>query len=238
MENVRHIGMTHVVLPSEEARRLPFYLSMEEYLAHSAQEDMFFLWQVAPTVIFGRNQVMENEVNLDYCRAHGVDVVRRKSGGGCVYSDMGNIMLSYVTPDTGTDKVFTRFLDLVAEALSGLGLDAVRTEHNDILVGGCKVSGNACFALPGSSIVHGTMLYDTDFDAMAQAITPPQEKLARHGVQSVRQRVANLRSLGLEMDIESFKRHIINSFCDREVVLGDSDIEKIREIERTYDNLL
>lgn len=238
MDNNRLPGMAHAVLPSDVRHRLTFYLSMEEYLARTVREDVFFLWQVAPTVIFGRNQVMEDEVDMEYCRAHGIDVVRRKSGGGCVYSDMGNIMLSYVTLDTGVDRVFPRFLDMVADALSGLGMDAVRTEHNDILVGGCKVSGNAFFALPGASVVHGTMLYDTDFDAMERAITPPPGKLARHGVQSVRQRVGNLRSLGLEMDIEAFKSYLTGRFCDRELRLGFSDVEKIRGIERTYGNLL
>lgn len=228
----------HVTLPSDEPRRLTFYLAMEEYLAQDAREDMFFLWQVSPTVIFGRNQVMEDEVNLDYCRKHGVDVVRRKSGGGCVYSDKGNIMLSYITPEVGVETVFPHFLDMVADALTGLGMPAVRTEHNDILVGGCKVSGNAFFALPSSSIVHGTMLYDTDFEAMSHAITPPREKLAKHGVQSVRQRVANLRELGLGMDIEAFKSYLTGRFCDREIRLNAGDVDKIRETELTYAKLL
>lgn len=226
--------MKHVILPFTEQRRLTFYLALEEYLAQTTKEDLFFLWQVGPTVIFGRNQVMENEVNVPYCAEHGIDLVRRKSGGGCVYSDEGNIMLSYVTPGTNVDEIFGKYLDNITEALRALGFDAARTTHNDVLVGDRKVSGNAFFSLAHSSIVHGTMLYDTDFSALERAITPSEEKLSKHGVKSVRQRVANLRALGLEMDLESFKNYLISHFCDDDLALGDEAIHEVEEIEKSY----
>lgn len=227
--------MIHLTLPTREPRRLAFYLAMEEWAAASlGGEDCFFLWQVGPTVIFGRNQVMENEVNLEYCREHGVDVVRRKSGGGCVYSDEGNIMLSYVTSDHAVEQVFRRYLLMVADALKRLGFSASRTENNDIVIDGCKVSGNAFFSLPQASIVHGTMLYDTDFTALEKAITPSESKLAKHGVSSVRQRVANLRSLGLSLSIEEFKDYLVSTFCDSERMLTDAEILEIKKIEDTY----
>ena len=90
--------MKYISLPDQHTRRLSFYLAMEEYVArHLSEPDCFFMWQVEPSVIFGRNQVMENEVNIDYCRANGIHIYRRKSGGGCVYADMDNVMLSLVT---------------------------------------------------------------------------------------------------------------------------------------------
>ena len=85
--------MKNVVLPDAVRRSLAFYLAMEEYVAKEVEDEAFFVWRVEPTVIYGRNQVLENEVNLQYCREHEVDIVRRKSGGGCVYSDLGNIMV-------------------------------------------------------------------------------------------------------------------------------------------------
>ena len=89
--------MKYISLPHNITHRLPFYLAMEEFVARNLDEDeCFFMWQVAPTVIFGRNQLIENEVNLDYCRTHGIQTYRRKSGGGCVYADPDNIMFSYV----------------------------------------------------------------------------------------------------------------------------------------------
>ena len=93
--------MRYIVLKGDQgARRLSFYLAMEEYVArHIDEDDLFFMWQVRPTVIFGRNQSLENEVNVDYCRANEIEMYRRKSGGGCVYADMGNVMLSYISKE-------------------------------------------------------------------------------------------------------------------------------------------
>lgn len=223
--------MKKVVIPAGAPDRLTFFLAVEEYLAKSVKEELFFTWQSPPTVICGRNQVIENEVNLEYCRENNIVVVRRKSGGGCVYSDWGNVMLSFVTPDLGVEEVFARYLEMVAGVLRELGFDAVTTEHNDILVGGRKVSGNACFATPRATIVHGTMLYDLDFDALARSTTPSAEKLAKHGVQSVRQRVVNLKSLGLKLDAAGLRKYFEDRLCDSEMVLTAEDIEKIVKFE-------
>lgn len=185
--------MKHVILPKGQS--LQWYLDQEIHLAEDVQEELFFCWTVEPTVIYGRHQDVQAEVNLEYCRVHDIKVVQRKSGGGCVYADKGNLMLSLVSPDTHSEAVFERFLNQVADVLRSLGLNAVTTAHNDILVDGRKVSGNACYALPNATIVHGTLLYDVDLDALEQAITPSEAKLQKHAVQSVRQRVLNIRSL-------------------------------------------
>lgn len=174
---------------------MAWYLEQEIRLAQTATEDLFFCWRVKPTVIFGRHQQREAEVNEAYCLEHGIDVVQRKSGGGCVYADEGNLMISLISTDTHSEQVFSRFIQTLAGVLQSLGLEAVTTAHNDILVGGRKVSGNACYALPNATIVHGTLLYDVNLDALEHAITPSEAKLQKHAVQSVRQRVANLRPL-------------------------------------------
>ena len=225
--------MEHIILPDTVERPLTFYLAMEEHVA-AAYGCGFFVWRVAPTVIIGRNQVLEAEVNLPFCRQHGINVVRRKSGGGCVYADRGNIMLSYITPENGVDTVFREFLDKFADALRGLGLPAVCTSHNDITVDGCKVSGNAFFSLPRGSIVHGTLLHSVDFDTLAAAITPSEAKLAKHGVQSVRQRVANLSAMGLTLSAEELADYLTDAFCDGKRLLDAPDIASIEDIEKSY----
>ncbi len=174
---------------------LAWYLDQEIRLAQDVSEELFFCWRVSPTVIYGRHQHREEEVNEAYCAEHGIEIVQRKSGGGCVYADEGNLMISLISPDTHSDAVFQRFIRLLAEALRSLGLEAVTTAHNDILIGGRKVSGNACYALPNATIVHGTLLYDVNLDAIEQAITPGEAKLSKHAVQSVRQRVTNIRPM-------------------------------------------
>ena len=187
--------MKHVILPDSERRSLAFYLAMEEFVAGKFEDEAFFVWRVEPTVIIGRNQDLEAEVNIQYCSRHGVHIVRRKSGGGCVYSDLGNIMISYVSRRGDVSAVFDRYLSELTACIVSLGLRAEKSGRNDILVDGRKVSGNAFHQMPDRSVVHGTLLYDTDMDALETAIRPPVEKLERHGVPSVRQRVRNIAEL-------------------------------------------
>lgn len=178
-----------------EGLLLDEYLRIEQDLAQQVQEPTLFTWVVSPTVIYGRHQLREQEVNEAYCAEHGIRVVQRQSGGGCVYADEGNVMVSYVSPSTHNQEVFDEFLAMLSGAFRQLGYDAVTTEHNDILVGGRKVSGTACYTTPTGTVVHASILYDVNLEALEQAITPTAEKLAKHAVQSVRQRVANLRDI-------------------------------------------
>ena len=171
------------------------YLEIEQELVKHVEELTLFTWIVSPTVIYGRHQSAEVEVNEPYCREHGIAVVQRKSGGGCVYADQGNLMISYISPSTHSEEVFADFLSFVRSALAAKGIPAVTTEHNDILVNGRKVSGAACYTSPTGTIVHSTLLFDVNLDALQQSITPTSDKLAKHGIASVRQRVANIKEL-------------------------------------------
>lgn len=226
--------MKYVALPVEKVRRLSFYLAMEEYVARRIDEqDLFFMWQVEPSVIFGRNQLIENEVNLKFCRERGIKTYRRKSGGGCVYADMNNVMFSYITKDETVGFTFNRYINMVVLVLQNLGVDAKASGRNDVMIGDRKVSGNAFYHIPGRSIVHGTMLYDTDMVNMVGAITPTDEKLLSKGVASVRQRIALLKDY-INLDIEQFKTFVRNNLCQGEIVLNEEDIRGIEEIEKDY----
>ena len=226
--------MIHVKLPTGMEYRLPFYLAMEEYVARELPaQDYFFMWQVEPTVIFGRNQLFDSEVDRAYCTANGIQMYRRKSGGGCVFADKSNIMLSYITPSSNVNFTFNRYMLMVEHALQKLGVDARTTGRNDILVDGKKVSGNAFYHLPGRSIVHGTMLYDTNLEHMARATTPSDCKLKSKGVESVRQHITTLNRYIL-LTIEELKQFFRTQLCDDELLLTDDDIAAIGEIEREY----
>lgn len=223
-----------IVLPDEEEHSLVFYLAMEEFLARNITgHGCFFVWRTAPTVIFGRNQVMEAEVNLPYCRDHGIKVFRRKSGGGCVYSDRGNLMHSCIVKGDDVGFVFDRYLRRIALVLNRLGIKAGVDGRNDILVDGLKVSGNAFYKLPGKCIIHGTMLFDTDFERMEAALRPSGHKLESKGIASVRQRVANLKDY-TDIGIDVLASRLGSALCDGERVLTAGEIEKIKEIEATY----
>lgn len=229
------MDMRYISLPDNRTRRLSFYLAMEEYVARNMNndEDCFFMWQVEPSVIFGRNQLIENEVNIDYCRKNNILTYRRKSGGGCVYADMNNIMFSYITRSDNVTTTFDRYVRMVSDMLCSLGVAAEPSGRNDILIEGRKVSGNAFYHISGHSIVHGTMLYDTNMENMVAAITPSDEKLISKGVKSVRQHIALLKNY-ITLDIEEFKNYARNSLCKEETLLDSDDISSIEIIEQEY----
>ena len=190
------------------------YLAMETDMVKTIQEPTVFTWVVSPTVIYGRHQLREQEVNEAYCASHGVRVVQRQSGGGCVYADRGNLMVSFVSPSTHSQEVFDQFLVLLSGALRQLGYEAVTTAHNDVLVGDRKVSGTACYTTPTGTVVHASMLYDVNLTDLEAAITPSEAKLAKHAVASVRQRVRNLREIrdfgDMALFREALEKAIIN----------------------------
>lgn len=227
---MRYVHLPHSATP----RQLPFYLAAEEYVARQLPPaEYFFLWQVRPSVIFGRNQVAQREVNIAYCRQQGIDMWRRKSGGGCVYADMGNIMLSYITPGEQVRLTFNHYVSLLALVLGKMGIEAKPTGRNDVLIDGRKVSGNAFFHLPGRSIVHGTLLYDTCMEHMTAAITPPQQKLESKGVSSVRQHITTLRE-HTALSIEEVKALIKTTLCRDSIELTPADVAQIEAIEADY----
>ncbi len=229
--------MKHLSLPDAALwRRLPFYLAAEEWAARVLPpDDYFFAWRVAPTVICGRNQDMAAEVDLDYCRTHGIDVVRRRSGGGCVYADSNNWMFSYITPSDDISTTFSRYTLQVSDMLRSLGFDARPTGRNDIVIDDRKVSGNAFYHIPGRSIVHGTMLFDVDMATLGRAITPSRAKLESKRVHSVQSRVTCLRVEGIDMDVAAFGRYAIEYICGTDVyAVGAGELEQIERIEQTY----
>ncbi len=226
--------MKYITLPDDKERHLSFYLAMEEYVArHVDEPEAFFMWQVGPSVIFGRNQVVQNEVNLDYCRQHDIRVYRRKSGGGCVYADQDNVMLSFITNQENVNFTFNRFVNMLLLVLHRMGIEAIGTEHNDVLIEGRKVSGTAFYHLPGHSIVHATMLFDTNMQHMLNAITPGSEKLQRKGVESVRQRITLLKD-HTALSIADFKTLVRQTLCRDELVLTSADMAAIEALERSY----
>ena len=227
--------MLYIALPDKQVRRLSFYLAMEEYVARQVEtDDCFFMWQVEPTVIFGRNQQMENEVNIAYCQQHGIQVVQRKSGGGCVYADMDNIMLSYISSETHVGQAFNCFVNMLLLLFRKMGIEAVGTTHNDIMIGDRKVCGTACYHLSGRNIIHSTLLYDTNMENMLNAITPGVEKLEAKGIKSVRQRITLLKD-HVNLSCEEVKALIRQTLCNGELLLTSDDITAIEHLEIEYD---
>ena len=226
--------MKYILLPKPDTiHQLPFYFAVEEYVArHYTDDDYFMGWRVNPTVMLGRNQLIDNEVNTDYCKEHKIDIFRRKSGGGCIYADKGCIQFSYISRAVNANEAFAAYMQRMADLLKGLKIDAQLSGRNDILIDGTKVSGCAFYQLSNRSVLHNSLLFDTQLDHLSNALTPAKEKLQSKGVVSVRQRVTNVATY-TQLDILAFMDYVRQEMCGTEVLeLTEEDMKEVAEIEK------
>jgi lipoate-protein ligase A len=212
-------------------------LAIEEHLLRNLQlvEPLLLFYINAPSVILGRNQNSVEEIDPDFVRGKNIYVVRRLSGGGAVYHDLGNLNFSFITHGRQDLHNFEKFTRPVIEVLQRLGTDAVLQGKSDIFVDGKKVSGNAQYASIGRMFSHGTILFDTNLENMLRAINPKQAKIESKAVQSVRSFVTNIREhLSVDMDIAQFQQALLAGIFGGDEIptyqLTDSDWEQIREI--------
>ena len=228
--------MTYVVLPEQQTLPpITYDFAVEAYVArHFRDDDYFFIWQTKPTVILGRNQLLQNEVNVDYCREHGVFISRRKSGGGCVYSDEGNIMFSFINREPNVQKMFANCMHLAADALHRIGVPVTISGRNDILLDGKKVSGAAFYRTGDRSIMHNTLLVNSDLSILERVITPDKAKLQSKGVQSVRQHVGNI-SQYTTMSLPELKASFRQAMCgDKAITITEEMMPEIRDLQKSF----
>lgn len=173
-------------------------LAMEEFILRQLRwdEPILFFYINEPSVIIGRNQNTLEEIDPDYVQANGIHVVRRLSGGGAVYHDLGNLNFSFVT-QAGPDNFhnFARFTEPVVRVLQKLGVNAELRDKSSLFANDKKISGNAQYATGGRMFSHGTLLFDTSIEAMLKALNPRQVQIESKAVQSVRNFVTNIREL-------------------------------------------
>lgn len=184
-----------------------YNLAFEEYvLKNYRQSDILILWQNRNAVIVGRNQNALEEINREFVDAHGICVIRRNTGGGAVYHDLGNLNYSFITDYIDGDTASgNRFTLPVVRALKNLGLDASASGRNDILVNGQKVSGTAQHRNGSRILHHGTLLFDSNPDMIVGSLNPDPTKFQSKSVKSVRSRVGNIRSyLQTDMTLPEF----------------------------------
>ena len=170
-------------------------LALEEYvLRHKpTAEDCLLFYVNAPSIIIGRNQNTVEEINTAVVDARGIRVVRRISGGGAVYHDLGNLNFSFITPYAAERfNRYDAFTRPVIDVLRALGVPAELGGRNDILAAGRKISGNAQFTTLQRMFSHGTLLFDSNLDDVTAALNPKPGKVESKGVKSIRSRVANI----------------------------------------------
>ena len=215
-------------------------LAIEEYALKNLDiNETYLLFYInQPSIIIGRNQNTIEEINTDYVDKNGVIVVRRLSGGGAVYHDLGNINFSFITKDDGESfSNFRKFTDPVVQALRKLGVNAELSGRNDIQVGDRKISGNAQFSTNGRMFSHGTLMLNSELDKVAQALKVKKEKIESKGIKSVRSRVANISEfLDHPISMSAFRQLLLESiFGGKEIPeyqLTEKDWEKIRQISK------
>ena len=204
--------MKHTVFIDAKTTDPDHNLALEEYIFNHLPRDKeyLYLWRNDNAIIIGRHQNTLAEIDSAFVEAKGIRVVRRLSGGGAVYHDMGNLNFTFIVDGKVGSQVDLRSFCLrVVDALRALGLDAQVDGRNDILANGCKVSGNAQYVKEGRVMHHGTLLFDSDLTVLSKALQPDPEKIKAKGVQSVRSRVANIRSLlPVDMTMEQFRAHV------------------------------
>lgn len=187
-------------------------LATERCLLDSNRADsiIMYLWQNDNTIVFGCSQNPWAECKCREFEADGGKVARRKSGGGAVYHDLGNLNFSFITPKDDYDLELQ--LKVIETACRYAGIDTVVSGRNDILADGRKFSGNAFYNTKWKSLHHGTILVDTDTDKMKKYLTPSAEKLESKGVKSVKSRVVNLKELNPELTVDKMKEYMIAAF--------------------------
>lgn len=221
---------------NSRGRRATFWLALEEWAARHKTLPLpaFTMWQVAPTVVFGRNQQVDMEVNLEYCRANDINIVRRKSGGGCIYADKDNLMTGCISHSTDVKKSFAEHTERIAALLRAMGVPAECSSRNDVTVEGRKISGNSYFGVGNRAIVHGTLLLDFNPTHMANAITPSRTKLAAKGVKSVPARLATLHEFLPDVTVDDIRRAAIDTFIDDVYTLSPAEVDEVLAIEAEY----
>ena len=169
-----------------------FNLAAEQYLMDRHPTDpIFMLWRNEASVIIGKNQNAYAELDAEYVREKNIKVVRRLTGGGAVFHDLGNVNFTFILPEQQAID-FARFTEPVIAALRELGMDAQLSGRNDITVDGMKVSGNAACVYNGCTMHHGTLLFSADLSDLAGALKPNPAKIRSKGIGSVRSRVTNI----------------------------------------------
>ncbi|TFD97648.1 lipoate--protein ligase [Jeotgalibacillus sp. R-1-5s-1] len=221
-------------------------LAIEEYALKNLDIDQTYLlfYINEPSIIIGKNQNTIEEINTEYVEKNNIKVVRRLSGGGAVYHDLGNLNFSFITKDDGDSfHNFKKFTEPVVDALNQIGVPAELKGRNDLLVGERKISGNAQFSTKGRMFSHGTLMFDSEIDNVVSSLKVRKDKIESKGIKSIRSRVANISEfMDQKITIEEFKqlilRHIFGSEEKiEEYVLTEEDWKNIHKLsEERYQN--
>lgn len=215
-----------------------FNLACEEYILKEFNEECFMLWRNSPCIVVGKNQNTLSEINKDYVNKNSITIVRRLSGGGAVFHDLGNINFTFISNQKESFNNFKRFTVPIIDALKQLDINAEFSGRNDLTIDGKKFSGNAQYCYKNRVLHHGTLLFSANVKDISQSLNVKEKKFEGKAVKSVKSRITNISShLKSPMEVEEFIEflmdYVVNS--DEKSKLYTLTAEDIKNINKLVD---
>mgnify|MGYP000212265873 CR=1 FL=1 len=203
-----------------------FNVSSEHALfLKSTETTQLYLWQNSSCIVCGRNQNVHAECNMEFLKKNNILPVRRFSGGGAVYHDLGNLNFTFITREKNADV--DKYLRVIKKAMHSINVHCEFSGRNDLLTDGKKFSGHAYYSDEGNYLYHGTIMVDVDMETLTQALNPSKLKMKSKGIDSVRSRVVNLRQIREDITIDTVKNAMIQAF--QEIFHGEYNLEHINK---------
>lgn len=206
-------------------------LAIEEYLFQNSRDNVFILWQNEPCIVIGKNQNPYAEIDISVAKEKNIKIVRRITGGGTVYHDLGNLNYTFISNDDACGIDFDKFTAPIISALATMGITATLSGRNDIEVDGKKISGNAQCKKGGRVLHHGTLLFDSDLEFLSGVLSVDREKIQAKAIRSTRARVTNIKELlSAPIDINEFIR-LISEYVVKEFSAEPFELEINEQIK-------
>lgn len=216
----------------------PYYNFAVEYFFAKHNIPVFILWRNKDSILLGKNQNIYREVNLKYTEENGINLVRRLSGGGCIYTDEKNMQYTFIESQNYAND-FKHFANMIINQMKKMGLNPEFSGRNDILIDGKKISGNAQYMKNSMVVHHGTILFDIGFEKMMHSLTPQKIKFEGKAIKSVESRITTINDM-IDMEYDEFFKKIKNGIIEdnnlEEYVLNDSEKEEVNKYIDLFKN--
>ena len=207
-----------------------FNIATEKYLLKNSSEDLFMMWQNESSVIIGRHQDVDAEVNTDFARENQIKIARRISGGGAVYHDLGNVNLTFIERNSKYD--FSKYSIMMIDFLNTLGINATRDERLGLNIDGLKISGSAQYAYKGTALYHATLLFSSNLVILDKVLLKSKNSKKTKFVHSVASPVTNIcEHLKSPMLVDDFKKKIMNHFTGDSYTFDKKELASIEQLK-------